>query len=122
MSWMRSNITLYILLISGSVVFGRDVKTISSQIQETGIQINDEALPPQSALYFAFQIAGYAESENVESWQNLTEESSEKDHLSLFVSKRDRGLTNQEAYKSKCINIEPGLNLRKLIFPFHFHT
>ncbi|MFP8487806.1 hypothetical protein ACKGJO_01810 [Gracilimonas sp. Q87] len=119
---MRSNITLFILLISGSVVFGQDVKTTSSQIQETGIQINDESLPPQSALYFTFQLAGYGEIENVESWQNLTEETSEKDHLSLSGSKRKRGLTNQEAYKSKCFNLEPGLTLKKLIFPFHFHT
>jgi hypothetical protein len=122
MHWMRTNITLLILLIAGSVVYGQDVKSPSTQIDVSGIQINDESLPPQSALFFAFQIAGFGEGENVENWQNLSNESVEKVHPSHSGYKRDQGSPIQETYKRDSFKIEPGISLRKLIFPHHFHT
>ncbi|MDZ7806459.1 MAG: hypothetical protein U5K71_05045 [Gracilimonas sp.] len=119
---MRSNITLFILIFAGSAVYGLDTGISASQIQESGIQVNNESLPPQSALYFAFQIPGFGEIEDFGNWQTLSEESTEKLFLHHFGSKCDRDSSNQEIKRRDNFKIIPGLILRKLIFPHHFHT
>jgi hypothetical protein len=110
------------VILTASSVSGFSTGPAISQIQESGVKINDESLPPQLALYYSFHNNGSGETQNVQNHLNLSEESTEQHVLLESQVRANHFLNEQEEYKRDSIYIEPGLGIRKLIFPFHFHT
>ena len=114
--------SLFILLLTASTVSGFGIGSSTSQIQEAGVKINNESLPPQLALNFSIHNTGSGETENIQSRRSNSEESSEPDFS--FDDRKGYTLYNSkhEDYKRDSVKIVPGLQIKDLIFPFHSHT
>ncbi len=119
---LRSYSTLLLVLFAGSAAFGQPVQQIPSQIQASGHQIHDESLPPQSALFFSFQLPISPEFIDVENNHLSSAETNHDKPSPKGVESRGNNRCRQEFYRANCFLIEPGLSLRKLIFPHHVHT
>lgn len=119
---LRTYSTLFLVLLAGPAAFGQSVQQVSSQIQASGHQINDESLPPQAALFFSFQLPGSAEFMDVENNHLSSAETNHEELSPKGVESKGNNRCRQEHYRANCFLIEPGLSLRKLIFPHHVHT
>lgn len=119
---LRTYSILFVYLIAGSAVLGQQVQHIPSQIQASGHQINDESLPPQSALFFSFQLPGSAECIDIENTLLFSAETNHEEPSLKDIEAKGNNRFRQESYKANCFRIEPGLSLRKLVFPHHVHT
>jgi len=93
-----------------------------TQVQTSGVDINKHSFPPQSAFFFSLHHSGSEETVNLRYRNNVSESSSEKEFLNDSDASKYLLFEGQESYKSVCVFIKPGLGVRELIFPFHFHT
>jgi len=111
-----------VVILTASTVSGFTTGPAISQIQEAGVKINNEFLPPQLAFYYSVNNASSGETENIQNRHSDSEESAEQN--SSFVDQHGNKLcySKQEDYKRDCFKIVPGLQIKDLIFPFHFHT
>lgn len=111
-----------IVLLTISAVSGFSTDSYISQIQEAGVKINNESLPPQLALHNSIHHSGSGETEDDQNRQGDSEETAEEDVSLEEQSAHNLFFTKQEDYKRDCFKIVPGLQIKDLIFPFHFHT
>ena len=113
--------TACFILLSLCSVKGYGWGTIS-QVQTSGVDINEHSFPPQSAFFFSLHHSGSEETVNLRFRNNVSESSTEYESLNDINASKYLLFEEQESYKSSCIYIKPGLGIRELIFPFHFHT
>lgn len=93
-----------------------------SQVQASGVSINDDPFPPQSAFFFSVQTSGSGETENLRNNNNLSETNTDQDPQLVHDVRKKLLFEDQESYRKVSDFIDPGLGIRELIFPFHFHT
>lgn len=111
-----------IVILTASAVSGFSMGSSISQIQEAGVKINNEFLPPQQAIYNSIHNAGSGETENIQNRHSDSEESAEQDYSLVNKFGYNLCYSKQEDYKRDSFKIVPGLQIKDLIFPFHFHT